>query len=192
VGLDSRIGTRFLQAGVGYGGSCFGKDVDAFAAIAAELGYQFPLLHEVQKINLAQRRHFVELVEQALWIPRDKTIAVLGLAFKPETDDMRDAPSIDIIEGLLERGARVRGCDPQALETARAVLGDRIEYTADPYEALAGADCMALVTEWDQFRRLDLDRVKATMAHPTVIDGRNVFDPADLVARGFVYTSMGR
>lgn len=192
MGLDTRIGPRFLGAGIGYGGSCFAKDVAAFAAISRELGYDFKLLDEVQGINLERREKFVELMEHELWILRDKTVAVLGLAFKPDTDDMRDAPAITVIEKLLEKGAKVRAHDPAARDNARAIFGDRIEIVEDPYDCLEGADCVALLTEWQVYQDLDLARAKSLLAHPTLFDARNVWSPAEMAQKGFTYRSFGR
>jgi UDPglucose 6-dehydrogenase len=191
MGLDKRIGRSFLNAGLGYGGSCFPKDVAAFITIAGELGYDFKLLKEVQRINAAQIQHFVKKIKDTLWVLEDKTIAVYGLAFKPNTDDVRNAPPLDVIAALQKDGAAIRAYDPQAMEKARAVL-NQVTFCADPYEAARGADAIALVTEWDEFRHLDYGRIKDLMVHPIFFDGRNLLDPAAMTALGFTYHSIGR
>ncbi|MBI3098411.1 MAG: UDP-glucose/GDP-mannose dehydrogenase family protein [Planctomycetes bacterium] len=191
MGMDSRIGSRFLSAGLGYGGSCFPKDVEAFAKISAELGAPFPLLEEVQRINSDQRRRFVQKIEKELWVLKGKTVAVLGLSFKPNTDDVRDAPAIAICRELISKGAQVRAYDPRAAGKARMLLPD-VHLCDSAYQAIRGADCLALCTEWEEFHRLDLGRVRRLMSHPTVVDGRNFFDPEAMRKRGFTYVSMGR
>ncbi|MDD5557325.1 MAG: UDP-glucose/GDP-mannose dehydrogenase family protein [bacterium] len=191
VGLDRRIGRSFLNAGIGYGGSCFPKDVAAFIKITEELGYDFELLRVVEKINREQRARFVKKVEETLWIVKDKVIGVLGLAFKPNTDDMRSAPATDIIAALQHEGASIRAYDPQAMQNARRLLTG-VRYCANPYDAAKGADALLIVTEWDEFRDLNLDRIRRLMAHPIVIDGRNIFDPDVMEEKGFIYKSIGR
>lgn len=192
MGLDKRIGPQFLHAGIGYGGSCFPKDVSASIAIAEELGYDFALLKAVQHINEDIRQRFIKKIEEALWVVKGKTIAVWGLAFKPNTDDMRNAPSILIIEHLVREGARVRAYDPVAEENARKIFGDTIQYAATPYDAAKQADALLVVTEWDTCRKANLKKVRQLLRHPLVIDGRNVFDPAEMERLGFVYHSVGR
>jgi UDPglucose 6-dehydrogenase len=192
MGMDDRIGPRFLNAGIGYGGSCFPKDVQAFAYISRELGYPFPMLEEVHRVNQEARVRFVRRMEEELWILKDKTIAVLGLSFKPNTDDIRESASIEIIQALLEKGARVRATDPEAIPKARAVLGDKIEYVDDPYVAAEGADAVLLATEWEPYRNLDLEKLSSAMQHPTFLDGRNVYDPATMAEAGFHYLCVGR
>ena len=191
MGLDKRIGRAFLNAGLGYGGSCFPKDISAFVHITQELGYDFRLLKEVQRINTEQAERFLKKIHETLWIVKDKTIGVLGLAFKPDTDDMRLAPSLDILRPLIQDGARIKGYDPQAMAKAKEFLPD-IEYCRDAYAAAEGVDALILCTEWEEFRHLDLARLKAVMGHPTVFDGRNVFDPKHMVELGFTYVSIGR
>ncbi len=191
MGLDRRIGKAFLNAGIGYGGSCFPKDVAAFIKISGELGYDFELLKIVEQINMAQRVRFVKKIEETLWIVKNKTIGVLGLAFKPNTDDMRSAPSIDIIAALQREGASIRAYDPQAMGVARKILKG-VAFCKGPYEAARGCDALLVVTEWDEFRRLNLDRLRSVMSHPIVIDGRNIFDPAVMEEKGFIYKSVGR
>ena len=191
MGLDKRIGRAFLNAGLGYGGSCFPKDLSAFIHIAEQLGYDFQLLKEVQRINAEQVQRFLKKIHEALWIVQDKTIAVLGLAFKPNTDDMRLAPSLDIIQPLQKEGARIRAYDPKAMEKAKEVLSN-VEFSDSAYAAASGADALVLCTEWDEFRKLDLEKLRSVMAQPILIDGRNVFDPKRMAELGFVYTSVGR
>jgi UDPglucose 6-dehydrogenase len=195
MGLDPRIGRRFLKAGVGYGGSCFPKDIKALVKIGEDLGVDMSLLKEADRINLDRMRVFVELIKQALWILKDKRIAVLGLAFKPETDDIREAPSIRIVRELLREGARLRLYDPQAMENMKEVFPPepgRLEYCGSAYEAIEGTNALLVLTEWEEFSRLDLERAKAAMANPILVDGRNVFDPAAARRFGFEYFSIGR
>ncbi|MDP7034195.1 MAG: UDP-glucose/GDP-mannose dehydrogenase family protein [Planctomycetota bacterium] len=192
VGLDRRIGENFLRAGVGYGGSCFPKDVDAFCDIASELGYEFRLLQEVQAINREQRRYFLRKIEDALWIVKEKTVTIFGLSFKPNTDDLRQAPSLDVIEWLLEHGAKVHAHDPKAIPAMRKLYGDRIRYFEDPYEAAQDADCVAILTEWQIYGDLDLTRLKDSMKQAVMVDGRNLFDPQEVIGLGFEYKSIGR
>jgi len=191
MGLDKRIGKRLLNAGLGYGGSCFPKDIDAFARISEELGYNFPILREVQRINQEQRALFVKKIEQELWIVKAKTIGVLGLSFKPDTDDMREASSIYIINELQKRGALIRVYDPKAMNNAREML-DKVEFCQDPYSAAKGADCLLLLTEWDEFKNMDLKKIKKAMNEPNLIDGRNIFEPDKMLELGFNYRSIGR
>jgi UDPglucose 6-dehydrogenase len=191
MGLDKRIGRAFLNAGLGYGGSCFPKDLSAFVHIAEALGYDFRLLKEVQQINAEQIQRFLKNIHNTLWIVKDKTIAVLGLAFKPNTDDMRMAPSLEIIRPLQKEGARIKAYDPKAMDKAREVLSD-VEFCDSAHAAASGADALILCTEWDEFRKLDLEKLRSVMAQPIVLDGRNVFDPKKMAALGFVYKSVGR
>jgi UDPglucose 6-dehydrogenase len=191
MSLDARIGGRFLRAGIGYGGSCFPKDVSAFIHISDELGYDFQILKAVEQVNAEQRRRFVKKIEETLWVVGEKTIGVLGLAFKPNTDDMRNAPSIDIIGALQKEGATVRAYDPVAMPNAEKLL-EGVTFCADAYEAADGADALVIVTEWDEFAQLDLERVQGLLAQPIIIDGRNIFDPAHMAELGFTYKSIGR
>jgi len=192
MGLDSRIGMKFLNAGVGYGGSCFPKDVSAFLEISRELGYDFDLLEEVIRINKIQRSLFIRKIKKAMWIVKDKTFAVLGLSFKPNTDDMREAPSIDIINSLLEEGASVKAYDPVAMELSKDIFGDRITYCSDAYDAAEGADALISMTEWDEFLNMDTKRIYGLLNYPIFIDGRNSFDPVEMAKTGFEYHSIGR
>ena len=191
VGLDSRVGSRFLNAGVGYGGSCFPKDVSAFISIADELGYDFKLLKEVERINEAQADYFFNKIKETIWILKDKTVAILGLAFKPNTDDMRNAPAEKIIARLLEEGARIKVFDPKSMEKAKEILTD-VEYCENPYQAAEGAEALVIVTEWNEFKEMDLGRIKDLLHQPIIIDGRNIYDPEKMAELGFIYKSVGR
>jgi UDPglucose 6-dehydrogenase len=194
MGLDSRIGPKFLRPGIGYGGSCFPKDVAAFRSVAEQMGVDFSLLTEVEKINVEQRKRFLRKVRSALWTLRAKRLAVLGLAFKGETDDIRESPAIEMIEMLLASGCSVVAYDPAAMERAQEVLpaGSQIAYAEDAYAAAQDADALLILTDWAEFAALDLDRLKATLRYPIVIDGRNLFEPAAMAERGFTYLSIGR
>jgi len=195
MGLDARIGSQFLRAGVGYGGSCFPKDIKALARIGEDLGVNISLLREADKINTERIGVFVEKIKKVLWVLKDKTIAILGLSFKPETDDIREAPSVKVIRKLLEEDASVRLYDPQAMENVKEVFPEeppRIIYTNSPYEAAEGANVLAIITEWDEFQKMDLKKIKKAMSNPIIIDGRNIFDPAELKKLGFEYDCMGR
>jgi UDPglucose 6-dehydrogenase len=191
MGYDKRIGPAFLNAGIGFGGFCFPKDLEAFLWISQKTGYEFNLLKEVKKINEGQKKLIVKKIEDALWILKDKTIAVLGLAFKPNTDDMRFAPSIDIINTLRARGARIKAYDPAAMKKSKSILKN-IKYCKNPYETVKDADCLLILTEWDEFRKLDLIKVKSLLKHPIVIDGRNIYDSKKMAAMKFIYKGMGR
>ena len=191
MGLDKRIGSAFLDAGIGFGGSCFPKDVKALAAIAEKYDYHPELLKAVMDINRDQRHLAVDKLRECLGTLRGQVIALLGLAFKPNTDDMRDAPSVQIARSLLQRGAVVRGYDPAALDKARAVL-PQLEYRRNAYAAARGADAVVIVTEWNEFRQLDLQRLRRGMRRPVVVDGRNIYDPAEMRRLGFVYRGIGR
>jgi len=195
MGLDPRIGSRFLKAGIGYGGSCFPKDIKALVKIGEDLGVDMSLLKEADRINFDRVRVVMEKVKQALWILKDKKIAVLGLAFKPETDDIREAPSITVIRELVREGARLRLYDPQAGDNMKFVFPPepgRLEYCTSPYQAVEGVNAVLLLTEWKEFAGLDLGKLQETMANLIIIDGRNVFDPATLRKSGFEYYSIGR
>lgn len=195
MGLDPRIGRDFLRAGLGYGGSCFPKDVKAMVKIGEDLGVDMGILKAGERTNEARIREFVGKVKKALWILKDKRVAVLGLAFKPETDDIREASSILIIRELLREGARLRLHDPQAARNMAELFpaeAERIAYAADAYDAAKGANALLLVTEWPEYRALDLVRLRGLMANPIIIDGRNMFPPAEVRAKGFEYFSIGR
>ncbi|HEX7190552.1 MAG TPA: UDP-glucose/GDP-mannose dehydrogenase family protein [Thermoanaerobaculia bacterium] len=191
MGLDSRIGPKFLQAGPGFGGSCFPKDTSAMADIARRYGYEFQVMEAVLRVNADIKQRMVTKIEQALGDVSGKTIAMLGLAFKPETDDMRDSPTIPIINGLQKRGAKVRAYDPQAMENCKSIFVD-VTYCEDAYETAAGADALVIATEWNEFRALNFDRIKKALRQPVVIDLRNVYDAKRMRAQGFDYYSVGR
>lgn len=191
MGQDPRIGSAFLNPGIGFGGFCFPKDVQAFIRIAEKSGCDFSLLKEVEKINQARIAHFVDTVRKELWVLRGERLAIWGLAFKPNTDDVRFAPSIALIRALMDEGAILQAYDPQATEKAREVL-PMVKYCSDPYEAGNGADAILIVTEWDEFKRLDWDRLGALVEHPLIIDGRNMLDSQEVTSRGFHYVSIGR
>jgi UDPglucose 6-dehydrogenase len=193
IGSDERIGNRFLHPGIGYGGSCFPKDLSAFSAVARDRGYEFRLLEEVTRINEEQRARFVRKVKKALWTLRGKKLAVLGLAFKGGTDDIRESPAVALVQILLKEGCEIRVFDPAAMQKAREVLGaQRITYVKTPYDAASGADALVVLTDWPEFARLDLGRLRAALAYPIVVDGRNMFDPKIMAELGFQYFSVGR
>jgi len=192
IGLDNRIGSKFLHAGPGFGGSCFPKDTRALVKIALDHDVQLRIVEAVLAVNDNRKRAMARKVSNAVGGSlRGKTVAVLGLTFKPDTDDMREAPSIPLVTGLLDMGARVRAHDPVGMEQARRELPD-IEYCDDAYACAQGADALVIVTEWVQFRALDMERVKREMAHPVIVDLRNIYRPADMAALGFTYESVGR
>ncbi len=194
MGMDARIGPRFLQAGVGYGGSCFPKDVAAFRYVAEQFGIPFGLLSEVEKINVEQKRRFFQKVRSALWTFRGKKLGVLGLAFKGGTDDIRDSPAIEIVELLLREGCSIDAFDPAAMERTAEVLPSSasMHYVEDAYAAARGKDALLILTDWQEFAELDLDRLQQSLRYPIVLDGRNLFDPEHMAARGFTYHSVGR
>ena len=193
IGSDSRIGKRFLFPGVGYGGSCFPKDVQALAKTAQENNYDFRILQSVMDVNENQKsilstrikKYFGESIA-------NKTIGIWGLAFKPNTDDIREAPALTIINELLEAGAKIRAFDPEAMENVKALMGDKITFCDNQYDTIEGTDALVVVTEWNVFRTPDYDRIMSSLREPVVFDGRNVFDPVDMKERGFVYSSIGR
>lgn len=192
IGSDKRIGMRFLRAGIGYGGSCFPKDVSAFRAIAQSCGCDFTLLDEVQRINDGQLKRFVAKIRKTLWTTKGKKLAVLGLAFKSGTDDIRESPAINVIQELLQRDCQITAFDPAAMERAKAVLGDAIAYAPDPYAAMQDADALLILTEWKEFAALDLAVVKQLLKYPIVLDGRNLYRPKEMAAAGLNYYSIGR
>jgi len=191
MGLDRRIGPHFLGAGIGYGGSCFPKDVKALAAIAEKYEYHPELLHAVMDINRDQRMLAVDKVRECLGSLRGQVVGMLGLAFKPDTDDMREAPSIDIAQALLKKGAIVRAYDPAAIEKAKVLLPE-VEYRRNAQGVARGADALVIVTEWNEFKQLDLLKLKRLMRRPVVVDGRNLYDPDEMRRLGFVYRGIGR
>jgi len=191
IGMDSRIGRSFLHAGIGYGGFCLPKDVNAFISVSKALGYNFRLLKEVKRININAQEHFVRKMEQELGNLKDKTIAALGLSFKPNTDDIRESPAIAIIKILLSKGAKIQAYDPVAIAETKKVL-QNIIYCTSPYKAVENADCVAILTEWNEFKKLDLARIKKLLNKPIVFDGRNIFDVDNMKKLGFIYRSIGR
>lgn len=195
MGLDPRIGREFLRAGIGYGGSCFPKDIKALTRIGEELGVEMGLLREADKVNENRIRLFMEKVKKALWILREKRIAVLGLSFKPNTDDIREAPSLKIIRELRREGALVQLYDPKAMTNMKEVFPEEppyVVYHASLYEAAKEANALLILTEWDEFKRMDLKGLKELMANPILVDGRNVFSPEEVRKAGFEYYSVGR
>jgi UDPglucose 6-dehydrogenase len=194
IGLDSRIGPKFLRAGLGYGGSCFPKDVAAFHCVAEQEGVNFDLLHEVRKINESQKDLFVDKVRAVLWTLRGKQLAALGLAFKGDTDDIRESPAIDVIRDLLEAGASVTAYDPAAMGRAREVLpsSSKLRYASDTFEAVQDADAVLILTDWKEFADLDLEKLNEAVRFPIVIDGRNLYKPQKMLEHGFTYVSVGR
>jgi UDPglucose 6-dehydrogenase len=191
MGLDRRIGRSFLNAGIGFGGFCLPKDLDAFINISKKLGYSFELLEAVKKVNDLQKEDFIRKIESNLWNIKDKTIAVLGLAFKPDTDDMRFAPSIDIINTLQKHGAKIRVFDPKAMGRARKIFKG-VTFCRDVYEAARSSDCLIVITEWSEFKQIDFKKLKKLLKHPLIVDGRNIYDPQKLKRLGFKYISIGR
>ncbi len=191
MGLDPRIGASFLKAGIGFGGFCFPKDLAAFVHMAEKLGINFNLLKEALNANEEQKRYFIQRIQSTLWNLNNKVLAVLGLSFKPETDDMRFAPSLDIIAALQKEGAHIQAYDPEAMPKARPLL-DKVRFAKSPYEAVRKADAILLLTEWKEFLNLDLKRVKRLVRHAVIFDGRNVFNSDELKKLGFQYYGIGR
>ncbi len=191
IGLDARIGRRFLDAGLGFGGSCFPKDLSAFIKISEQLGYDFALLKEVQRINAGQMERFFKKITDTLWVLKDKKIAVLGLAFKQNTDDVRSSPAIDLCQRLQKEGAILRVHDPKAMDKAKDLLKN-VTYVEDMNEVAEGCDALVIATEWPDFKKLDLERARKALTHPILFDGRNLFDPLEMEKLGFIYKSVGR
>jgi UDPglucose 6-dehydrogenase len=193
MGADARIGARFLYPGIGYGGSCFPKDISAFHSVARECGYEFGLLDEVMNINEDQRQRFMRKVRTALWTLKGKQLGVLGLAFKDGTDDIRESPAIAIIQSLLAEGCRVTAYDPAAMARAAEVLPkSSVQFADSPYDVVNKADALLVLTEWQEFKDLDLARIRESLRYPIVIDGRNLFCPEEMAKHGFIYLSIGR
>jgi UDPglucose 6-dehydrogenase len=194
IGLDARIGPKFLNPGVGYGGSCFPKDLAAFRWVAEQQGIDFKLLAEVEKINAVQKKNFFNKIRAALWTLRGKRIAVLGLAFKGETDDIRDSPALDIVKMLLHEGCTLVAHDPAAIDRAKEVFPEsaQLSYVDDPYAAAQNADALVILTDWQQFAELDLERLNHALKFPIIIDGRNLYEPAVMLEKNFTYVSVGR
>jgi len=192
IGLDKRIGSKFLHAGPGYGGSCFPKDTLALVRTATDAGSPVRLVETTVQVNDARKKAMADRVALALGGDlAGKTVALLGLTFKPNTDDMRDSPALDLVPALIAKGATVRAFDPEGMEEAARLLDD-VQFKEGPYEAVTGADVVVILTEWNQFRALDLDRIKLLMRKPVMVDLRNVYRPEDMRARGFAYSSIGR
>ncbi|TBR18731.1 UDP-glucose/GDP-mannose dehydrogenase family protein [bacterium] len=191
MGLDKRIGRAFLNAGVGYGGSCFPKDVDAFIHLSHVKGYDFELLKAVRKINDDQKKLLFKKIEEALWIIKDKTIGVLGLSFKPDTDDIRNSVAIDMVKILQHAGAKIRVYDPKAMPKAKEELIG-VKFCKDAYETARNSNCLLIMTEWDEFKKIDPVKIKRLLSQPIIIDGRNIFDSAKMSGLGFIYKSIGR
>jgi UDPglucose 6-dehydrogenase len=192
IGADTRIGPRFLNPGIGYGGSCFPKDLMAFRAVARECGYDFRLLDEVIRINEEQRQRFIRKVRSALWTLRGKRLGVLGLAFKGGTDDIRESPAILLVQALLQEGCQICAYDPAAQERAREVLNSSVQFAENAYDAARDADALLILTEWEEFAALDLKQLHSELKYPIVIDGRNLYHPEVMAANGFTYYSVGR
>ncbi|HEU6448550.1 MAG TPA: UDP-glucose/GDP-mannose dehydrogenase family protein [Verrucomicrobiae bacterium] len=191
IGLDERIGRRFLNAGIGFGGSCFPKDLSAFIKIAEQIGYDFHLLKEVQRINADQMDRFIKKITDTLWVLKDKKIGVLGLAFKQNTDDVRMSPAIDLCQRLVKEGASLRVHDPKAMDKAKSILPN-VTYVDDLNAVADGCDAIVIATEWEEFTKLDLARAKKALTHPILFDGRNLFDPKEMEKLGWIYKSVGR
>ena len=191
MGMDKRIGRSFLNAGIGFGGSCFPKDLRAFVHIAEKLGYSFNLLREVGSINEWQKGLFIKKIKDNIWNLEKKTIGVLGLSFKPETDDIRQSPAINIIGELLSYDVKIKVYDPEAMDKAKKEL-KKVLFCKDPYEVARKSDCLLIMTEWDEFRKLDLSRIKILLKQPLIIDGRNIYKPKEMKRLGFKYISIGR
>jgi UDPglucose 6-dehydrogenase len=192
IGADKRIGTSFLFPGVGYGGSCFPKDVQAMIHFASQQDYDFRILRAVEEVNSAQKTRLAAKMRSHFGTLKGRTIAVWGLAFKPRTDDMREAPSIPLIKMLLAEGADVQAYDPEATKIAKGIFGNKVTFTAKNYDALKGADALAIVTEWSEFRRPDFEKMRKLMRSPVIFDGRNLFEPEQMKQSGFTYYSIGR
>ena len=191
IGLDPRIGPSFLSPGLGFGGFCLPKDLQAFVRLAERSGVDFSMLKEAEKVNRRRIERFFEKIRRALWVIKGKQIGILGLAFKPNTDDVRFAPAIDLIHHLIDAGARVRAYDPEAMDKARAIL-PQIEYAKTAYDAARGVEALLIATEWPEFRKLDWNKIRDSMARPLILDGRNLLSPADMRSLGFEYYSLGR
>jgi UDPglucose 6-dehydrogenase len=192
VGSDRRIGSSFLFPGVGYGGSCFPKDVKAIVKFSSDKKYDFKILKAVEAVNENQKKLLVRKLEAHFGSLKGRTIAVWGLAFKPKTDDMREAPATVIIKALLDKGAKVHAYDPEAMKVAKGIFGSKVTFVNKNYDALKGADALAVVTEWHEFREPDFARMRKLLRQPTIFDGRNIYNPAQMKQLGFTYYSVGR
>jgi UDPglucose 6-dehydrogenase len=192
VASDRRIGSSFLFPGVGYGGSCFPKDVKAMVRFAAEKDYRFEILEAVEGVNERQKMRLLAKMQAQIGPLKGKRIAVWGLSFKPRTDDMREAPAVPLITGILAAGAAVQAYDPEAMTVARGIFGSKVTFAENSYAALKGADALAIVTEWNEFREPDFERMKKLLRSPVIFDGRNLYNPDQIRAHGFTYLSIGR
>lgn len=192
LGMDKRIGEKFLNAGIGFGGFCFPKDLAAFIRISEKAGYNFGILKEVEHVNNEQKTLAIKKIESMIWNLSNKIVTVLGLSFKPDTDDIRYAPALDIITMLRKEGVRVRTYDPIAMSKSKRVLGSLVKFCKDPYEAAKGSDCLFIATEWNEFKNLDFKRLKKVMRQPVIVDGRNIYDPDEVKRAGFRYVGIGR
>lgn len=192
MGLDRRISRDFLNAGIGFGGSCFPKDLAAFVHIAEKVGYDFGILKEVQNVNAHQKRLIIKKIEALLWNLPKKTVGILGLSFKPGTDDLRESPALEIIDTLIKEGVHVKVYDPVAMAKARKQLKSNVKFCKDAYEAAKDSDCLIIATEWNEFKELDFKRIKKLMRQPVIVDGRNIYDPAEMKKLGFRYAGIGR
>jgi UDPglucose 6-dehydrogenase len=192
IGLDKRIGDKFLDAGIGFGGFCFPKDLDAFIHIAERIGYDFSILKAVRAVNNGQKLVLLKKLEELIWNLPEKTIGVLGLAFKPDTDDLRYAPALDIILALTKQGVKVKTYDPAAMDKAKAILKKGVKFCKDAYDVARDCDCLVIATEWNEFKELDLKKIKKLMRQPVIIDGRNIYNPAEVKKLGFTYAGIGR
>jgi UDPglucose 6-dehydrogenase len=192
IGLDKRMGDKFLNAGIGFGGFCFPKDLSAFIRIAEKAGYDFGILKEVESVNLDQKKMVLKKIEEMLWNLPGKTVGILGLAFKPNTDDIRYSPPLDIIELLKKEGVNVKAYDPAAMERTKEVFKKSVKFCKNPYEVAKDSDCLVIATEWNEFKELDFSKIKKLMRQPNIIDGRNIYDPAEMKKLGFKYTGIGR
>ena len=192
MGLDKRISKDFLNAGIGFGGSCFPKDLAAFVHIAEKVGYDFGILKEVQNVNRQQKKSIIKKIEQLLWNLPKKTVGILGLSFKPGTDDLREAPSLEIIELLRKEGVHVKAYDPVAARKAKPILGSSVVFCKDAYQVAKDSNCLLVVTEWNEFKELDFKKIKKLMRQAVIIDGRNIYDPAEMKRLGFKYVGIGR
>jgi len=192
MGLDKRIAKNFLNAGIGFGGSCFPKDLAAFIYIAEKIGYDFGILKEVQKVNNHQKMSVIKKIEELLWNLPKKTVGILGLSFKPGTDDLRESPSLEIIGMLRNEGVHIKVFDPVAMRKAKNALGEGVKFCKDVYQAAKNCDCLLIATEWNEFRELDFKRIKKLMRQPIIVDGRNIYDPKEMKRLGFKYIGIGR
>lgn len=192
IGLDKRIGEKFLNAGIGFGGFCFPKDLSAFIRISEKAGYDFGLLKEVEKINDGQKMALMKKIETTIWNLPGKTVGILGLSFKPDTDDLRYSPALDVIEMLRQQGVKIKVYDPISMVKAKPILKTGVKFCKDAYEVARDCDCLVIATEWTEFKELDLKKIKKIMRQSVIVDGRNIYDPAEVKKLGFTYVGMGR